>query len=202
MMRRGYTLIEMMVAAAVGIGCLSIMITLFTMTRRMSNAGELSAALSEAAMAMEILHRDLSQAVQKPDPAVGRVVFPLKSGDGFRFIRGERRDGVLAGTLVTYEREKLPSGRLRLVRRIDSRTTHLPGTYSAIRVKEARPTGGPFLRVTLHVLAREIPAGAPVSPSDEAVLTSLVRVAGPEMVQSPLLEFKFMEELKKVELPE
>ena len=199
----GYTLVETLVAAAVGVGCLAIMVTLFTATRKMSNVGDLSAAMGEASIALEILHRDLSQAVQKPVPTVDRIVFPSKANDGFRFILGERRDdGVLTGRLVQYRREQLASGKFKLVRQIDAQVDRLPGTFSAIKVGTFKATGGPFLRVTLHVVARDGPAGAPVQGSDEAVLTTLVRVAGPEMIQSGLLEFKFMEALKSIEIPE
>ena len=198
-----YTLVETLVSVAVGLACLAIMITLFTATRRMTNVGDLSSALSQASIAMEILHRDLSQAVQKPVPTVDRIVFPLKTNDGFRFIRGERRDdGTLTGKLVSYQRERTSAGNFRLVRRIDAQEDRLPGTFSAIKVGTFKATGGPFLRVTLHVVARDVTSSSPAQGSDEAVLTTLVRVAGPEMIQSGLLEFKFMEALKSIDIPD
>lgn len=195
-----YTLVEALVATVVGLAVLTAVISLFVATRRMSNAGDLSSAMAEAAMAMETLHRDLIQAVQKPDPGIDRIVFV--SREAAQFIRGERRaDGVLVGQLVVYRREPAAApGHFRLIRRLGAVESRLPGTYSSAAFASFSGTGGPFVRVTLHAVARDVETGQPRQGSDEAVLTSLIRVAGPEMIESPLHRVKAMDELEKVEL--
>jgi Tfp pilus assembly protein PilE len=202
-MRRGYTLFEMMISAAVGTAVLFAMFTVFTATRRMSNVGELGAALSEASIAMEMIHRDLTQAVQKPDPSIESVVQMAKDAPALQFIRGEPApNNGLTGTVIVYRREKLPTGRFRILRQEGGGpASPLPGTYSAVRVDTFAGAGGPFIRLTLHVVAREAAPAGPAGGADEAVLTTLIRVPSPEMLNSGLLRFKFLDELQKVNLP-
>lgn len=201
-MRRGYTLLEMMVGAALGTAVLYGMFTIFTATRRMSNVGELGAALAEASIAMETIHRDLTQAVQKPDPSVDHVVQMAKDAPALQFIRAEPApNNGITGTPVVYRREKLPTGNFQLMRQEGpGAESPLPGTYSAIRVDTFTGAGGPFIRLTLHVVARDVVATGPAGGVDEAVLTTLIRVASPEMLNSGLLRFKFLDGLKSVNL--
>lgn len=198
-MRRGYTLIEIAVASLVGVAVMAGVIGMFGATRRMSNAGELSGAMAEASMAMEVIHRDLIQAVQKPGKDHDRIVYVSK--EAAQFLRGERRaDGVLTGQLVVYRRQPLGNGYFKMIRKIGAAEGPLPGTYAHAVFESFKGTGGPFVRVTLHVAARNAAPAGPAQGSDEATLTSLMRVAGPEMLESDLYRWKFMDELKKVEL--
>lgn len=198
-MRRGYTLIEIAVASLVGVAVMAGVIGMFGATRRMTNAGELSGAMAEASMAMEVIHRDLIQAVQKPGKDHDRIVYVSK--EAAQFIRGERRaDGVLTGQLVVYRRQPLGNGYFKMIRKIGAAEGPLPGTYAHAVFESFKGTGGPFVRVTLHVAARNAAPTGPAQGSDEATLTSLMRVAGPEMLESELYRWKFMDELKKVEL--
>ena len=199
--RRGYTLVEIVVAATVGLAVLGAALAMFLSTRRMSNAGDLASALADAAIAMETIHRDLIQAVQKPAPDIHKVVFLNKDRDAMQFIRGEQRaDGVLVGQLCVYHKEASGGGHFRLVRRLGTDESRLPGTYASILFAQGTPTGGPFVRVTLHALARDAETGVARQGSEEAVLTSLLREAGPEMIESPLHRVKSMDELAKVDL--
>ena len=207
-MKRGYTLVEALVATAIACLVIGGAIGLFVATRRMSNAGDLSSAMADAAMAMETIHRDLIQAVQKPDPAIDRIVYISKTKEAWQFIRGEKTaDGKLTGQVVVYRKQPTGvAGHFRILRRLGSAEGKLPGVYSefscySFGADPARPvSGGPFLRVTLRAVARNADTGQPKQSSDEALLTSLVRVAGPEMIETPLRSVKAMEELKKVEL--
>jgi type II secretory pathway pseudopilin PulG len=200
-MRRGYTLMEALVAAVIGVVILSAITGIFITTRRMTQSGDLASALSSAAVAMEMLNRDLHHAVQKPDPATERIVVIDKEAGTFRFIRGGQTPaGVLTGEVVTYRREKTAGGHFRLVRTTASSASPLPGVYSDVDVRTFKAVGGPFVRVTLHVVARDAANSDPAKGADEAVLTSLIRVAPPEMIHSGMLRFKFMDELRKVEL--
>ena len=200
MTRRGYTLIEVLVAASIALAVIAAAVGLLTATRKMSNVGDFGSALAEGSIALEILHRDLSCAVQKPDPSVAGVVQVVANPPGLQFILARFDDAGLSGTRVVYRREKLPTGHFRITRQEGTREpSPLPGTYAKINVETFEGAGGPFIRVTLHVLARDA-TGGPTSGIDEAVLTSLIRVAGPEMLNSPSLRFKFMDGLKSVDL--
>lgn len=200
--RAGFTLMEAVIATVIGALVLGAGVVILQATRRMSKAGDLSSALAEAAMAMEYIHRDLMQAVQKPDPAVDRVVFVSK--EAVQFVRGIRGpEGALLGERVVYRRDTTGTNRFRLLRQsgVDAEAP-LPGAYSAVKFSSFKGTGGPFVRVTLHVIASAVPQGTPATGSDEAVLTSLVRVAGPEMLSAPFFKWTFMDDLNSVELLE
>jgi len=199
--RRAYTLVEVLVAIAVGLTVLAAAVALLGVVRRMTDVGDFSAALAEGAVAMEILHRDLSCAVQKPDPAMPDVVQLADGQPALQFILGALDGtGALTGTRVVYRREPLPSGNFRLLRVVgDGPPEPLPGVYSHIACDEHDGAGGPFLRITLHVVARDVATGKP-GGKDEAVLTSLFRVKGPEMLHSGLVRFPFLDGLKSVEL--
>ena len=202
MARRGYTLIEVLVAAAVGCAVLAATIQMLTSVRRMSNVGDFSAALAEGSLALEILHRDLSCAVQKPDPAITEVVQVSKDQPAMQFLLAKTdANGALTGTRIVYRREQLASGNFRLLRQEGtSAAIPIPGAFSKVRVETFNGAGGPFIRVTLHVVTRDVAPGSTAGGLDEAVLTSLIRVAGPEMLNSGIVRFKFMDGLKSVEL--
>lgn len=199
-MNRGYTLMEALVAAVIGVVILSAITGIFITTRRMSQSGDLASALSSASVALEMLNRDLNHAVQKPDPAAERIVVIDKDAGTFRFIRGlQDPAGKLIGEVVTYRREKTAGGHFRLLRESAGASSALPGVYSDIDVRTFKAVGGPFVRITLHTVARDVASSDPARGTDEAVLTSLIRVAPPEMIHSGMLRFKFMDELRKVD---
>lgn len=202
-MRRGYTLLEVVVAAALGLSALAVAFTLFISTRRMSGAGDLGKAMADASIAMEYIHRDLLQAVQKPGQ--DQLVFVSPETSAAHFLTAEiRPDGTLTARPVVYRRE--PAGPFfRLIRREADRESPLPGTYAHVGFKTLvigdDPTnvrGRTYVRVTLH--ARANADSTATSGSDEAVLTSLVRVAGPELLNMPTLHWRFLEALSAVEL--
>lgn len=198
-MRRGYTVAEALVALSIALVALALMLGIFSATRRMTQSGDLAAALAEAAIALQILHRDLAQAVQKPGAPDARIVYLAR--DVARFVRGEPGpEGSVRGKLVTYRREKTAAGYFRIVRNVGGEESPLPGTYSAARFQMLPGTGGPFVRVTLHVVARDAKPAGPAKGSDEAVLTTLVRVAGPEMLGAPGMLWPFLEELKAIRI--
>lgn len=204
-MRRGYTLLEILVAATLGLAALGAAFALFLGTNRMSGAGDLGKAMADAAIAMEYIHRDLIQAVAKPGQEQVVVVSPETATA--QFLVGERApDGSLTAHPVLYRREAAGAGAFRLVRRARDRESALPGSYAHVGFTTlvmgddpAAARGRVFVRVTLHARARAS-TGAPASGADEAVLTSLVRVAGPELLDAPTLRWTILEGLKSVEL--
>jgi prepilin-type N-terminal cleavage/methylation domain-containing protein len=203
--RRGYTLLEVLVAAALGLSALAVAFALFVSTRRMSGAGDLGKAMADASIAMEYIHRDLIQAVQKPGE--DQLVFVAPETAAAQFLVAElRADGSLTARPVLYRREPAGPSAFRLVRRDAGRESALPGTYSHVGFKTLvvgeDPSvirGRTFVRVTLHARARP-ESGAAATGSDEAVLTSLVRVAGPEMLNMPTMRWRFLDALRSVEL--
>lgn len=201
-MRRGFTLVEALISAVVACSVIGMAVALFTATRRMSNAGDLSSALAEATVAMELLHRDLIQAVQKPDPTITDMLFISPTSKKFWFLRGEPdSSGNLTAELVVYQRVQTPGGHFRLQRQAGGGALSLlPGTYSAMGIETQDGTGGTFARITLHVVARDAAAGAPTG-SDETVVTELMRMAPPEMLRSGMLRFRFMDQLKSIDVP-
>lgn len=200
MRRHAFTLIEAIVAAALGALVLGAMLSMFYASRRMTDIGDLAHALAEASIAMEQMHRDLTQAVKHPDPAVKAVVLISTEGAA-QFIHAARdANGQIAGKLVVYRREKTAQGNWRLLRKVGDVEAPLPGTYAAVRMFYYEVGSTPFVRVTLHVVARDQAQVRPAGGADEAVLTSLVHVTGPEMLDTPFFDWKPIEGLKSVEM--
>ena len=199
MTRRGFTLMEALIAAAIGSLVLGAMVSMFYASRKMTDVGDLASALAEASIAMEHIHRDLTQAVQKPDPAITEPILISKEGAAqfVHAVKGE--NGKLEGKLVVYRREKLATGNYRLMRKFGDAESPLPGVYSRIGLAYYKRGGGPFVRVTLHVVARDRKVDAP-GGADEAVLTSLVHVDAPEMLESPFFDWSCLDGLKSVEM--
>lgn len=198
-MRRAFTLIEALVAAALGTLVLGAMLSMFYASRRMTDVGDLAAALAEAAIAMEQIHRDLTQAVVKPDEDNVDVIRVSAQGAA-QFVHAVKgAGGRLEGKLVVYRREKTAQGNFRLSRRAGDVKAHLPGVYSRIGLSYIKRVGGPFVRVTLHVVARDRKVDAP-GGADEAVLTSLVHVDAPEMLETPFFDWSCLDGLKSVEM--
>lgn len=203
-MRRGYTLLEITVAAALGLSALAVAFSLFISTRRMSGAGDLGKAMADASVAMEYIHRDLTQIVQKPGQ--DQLVFVAPETAAAQFLTAEiRPDGSLTAHPILYRREPAGPSFFRLIRREADHESPLPGTYSHIGFKTlvigddaSNVRGRTFVRVTLH--ARANPDATATSGSDEAVLTSLVRVAGPELLNMPTMHWRFLDALNSVEL--
>lgn len=200
-MRRGYTLLEVLVASALGLGVLATAFAMFVSTNRMSGAGDLGKAMADASIAMEYIHRDLIQAVQRPGNE--QIVRVSPETAAAQLLVAERdAEGALKAHLVVYRREG--SGTFRLIRRERDRETPLPGTYAHVGFTTlvmgddpASARGRVFVRVTLHARAR--PEGGAPTGSDEAVLTSLVRVAGPEMLNAPTLRWDWMDGVKSAD---
>lgn len=107
-------------------------------------------------------------------------------------------DDALTGRLIVYHRVKTAAGNWKLMRRKDGKDEPLPGAYSRVRFDLVNATGGPFVRVTLHVLARDLAAVGDRGASEEAVLTSLVRAAPAEMLGSPLFDWTFLDGITSV----
>lgn len=198
-MRPAFTLIEALVAVALGTLVLGAMLSMFYASRRMTDVGDLAAALAEAAIAMEQIHRDLTQAVVKPDEDTVDVIRVSTQGAA-QFVHALRGpDGRLEGKLVVYRREKTAQGNFRLLRKAGDVQAPLPGVYSRIGLSYIKRVGGPFVRVTLHVVARDRKVDAPAG-SDEALLTSLVHVDAPEMLETPFFDWSCLDGLKNVEM--
>lgn len=200
-LRSATTLIEVLVALMVGLGALGAIFTIFFSVRKMEHAGDLSGSLQEAALAMAIIHKDLTQAVQKPAPGVTSAVRP--TADGFQLIRGVLKpDGSIQGLQVQYRKVFTPQGNYRMERKVKTALSSLPGLYRSVEFIGLNGAGGPFVRVTLHLAVHDTAAG-PGGPkgSEEAVVSSLVRIQGPEMVGSTSFPFSFMSALMGLGFP-
>jgi hypothetical protein len=201
MTRKAHTLIETLVAAVLGLSVFFMAFALFRATRTMSTAGDLSSAMAQATLAMEHLHRDLIRAVPSPDQKSHDIIHVFPKTNRFAFIRADiDPQGTLVGQLVVYEREKTPGGHFRLVRQAGGKKAALPGTYSRVDLATLDDSGGPFVRVTLHVVTHDA-ATDPARGSEETVITTLMRVATPEMLRSGMLKFRFLKGLAGVEVP-
>jgi type II secretory pathway pseudopilin PulG len=200
MRRDAFTLIEAVVASAIGALVLGAMFSMFYASRRMTDVGDLAHALAEASIAMEQMHRDLTQAVKHPDPAVKAVVLISQEGAAQFIHSGRDKDGKLTGKLVVYRREKTAQGNWRMMRKLGDVEAPLPGVYSSIRMFYYEVGSTPFVRVTLHVVARDQAQNRPRGGADEALLTSLVHVTGPEMLDTPFFDWKALDGLKSVEM--
>lgn len=200
MRRHAFTLVEAIVATALASLIVGGMLTMFHASRRMTDVGDLSAALSDAAIAMERIHRDLSQAVQKPDPDVKSPVIPSKTEPALQFIHAVLTpEGKLEGKLVVYRRESTPGGNFRLIRRFGTEEAPLPGVYSRIGFDGFNAAGGPWVRVTLHAVAHDVKRDKPVG-SEEAVLSCMVHVDSPEMLGTDYFVWDLLDGIKSVPL--
>lgn len=198
-MRRGATLVEALLATVLALMALSAVLMILFSVRKMESAGDLAGALQEASLAMAVIQEDLSQAVQKPDPSVDTAVQVSKKS--VQLLRGVLKDdGSIDAKRVVYEKEATAGGNFRLLRKYDSERGFLPGVYRSLRFDQLEGAGGPFVRVTLHLAVTDssIPVGQSASGLQEAVLTSLVRIQGPEMVGSRAFGWSFMSLLKLI----
>lgn len=197
-MRRGVTFVEALVSLLLATVAMGMMFSLYSSTVRMGHAGDLAGAMQEAAIALQILQRDLTQAVQKPDPSVDCAVQIKKNG--FQLLRAEfQPSGSINGKLVVYRKEPTPNGNFRIKRTFDGVDSRLPGLYRAIKFVELQGAGGPFVRITLRVATHDIAAkDVEGKASEEAVVSALVRVMGPENVGGTIFEFPFLSLLKNI----
>lgn len=192
-MRHAVTFVEVLVALTLALIALGLVFSLYSSTNRMSHMSDLSAAMQEGAIAMATLQADLTQAVQKPDPLVDSAVLVRKNG--FQMLRAEfLPDGSISGKLVVYRKERTGAGNFRVRRTFDGKDSQLPGLYRDVKFARLGSTAGePYVRVTLRVATHDVPGQAAIGKaSEEAVISSLVRVMGPEMVGSSVFPFSFL----------
>jgi type II secretory pathway pseudopilin PulG len=195
--RAAFTLVEALVATALGCIVLAGILAFTQGARQMAQSGDLAGALQEAALAMLTIERDLLQAVQKPDPKVREVVMVTQKS--VRMIRGRvKADGSIGGQLVVYRKEKTPAGNFRLLREEGGQQRRLPGLFRLAGFETLEGAGGPFVRVTLVVVSHDASPAANPSGSEQAILTSLVRVVGPESIDTEMFDWNFLDELKSV----
>lgn len=197
-MRRGVTFVEALVALLLAVVAFGMMWTLYFSTARMGHMGDLAGAMQEAAIALQILQRDLTQAVQKPDPSVDCAVQIRRNG--FQLLRAEfQPDGRISGKLVVFRREATPNGNFRLKRTFDGQDSRLPGLYRDVKFVQLRGAGGPYIRVTLRVATHDVKAADVAGKaSEEAVVSALVRVMGPEAVGGSVFSFPFLDLLRNI----
>ena len=172
MSRRGTTLVEALVAAALGMLVLFALVCVAQLASHSSRAGAQSAALADAALVLATLERDLMQALPG-----GAARF---QGRTLTLAVARRGPGdTLATERVAYTKVDAGDGLWRLVRTAGGRDAPLPGTYRAIHIAQWSAAGGPYVRVTLAAAARpERLGGRPVPGADDVVLGSLVRMTG------------------------
>ena len=194
------TLVEALLAALLGCVVTAILIGLMVGLAKMGQASELSNALQEAGLAMATIQDDLGQAVQKADPSVPFAV--IVKPDRFQLIRAAfQPDGSVTDKLVTYHAVGTPGGNFRLTRTCEGSDRGIPGTFRGVTFGQYEATGGPFVRVTLRVAAVDTAGGdAAAKGSQEAVLSAIVRVMGPEGVDSSLSSWPNLSALKAIEL--
>lgn len=192
MTRRGTTLVEILIAFAIATVLLGAATAVLNMLQRMAGAGDLSAAMQQAGLALTAIERDLREAVTPPAVRGEPVVV---SRDRVQLIRGELGpDGALVGRLVVYERERGPGDfGWRLRRSSNGSSELLPGWFEAVDVVSLAGAGGPFVRVTLTVSSNPRAPGAA-----QAVISSLVRVPRPDLVPSELVTAPYAAPLESV----
>jgi hypothetical protein len=196
--RAGFTLVEAIVALGIGLVAIVAILMIFFSIGKMSHVSDLSGALQDAALAMAIIQKDLTQAAQKPDPKAEGTVVVLPQA--FQLLRAQLRpDGSVDGKLVVYQKEPTSGKHFRLRRAFGRERSLLPGVFRSVRFQQLEGAGGPFVRVTLRVSTHDAAEGArPPKASEEAVLSSLVRVMGPEMAGSKSFTWSFMSLLKLI----
>jgi hypothetical protein len=188
---------EAVLALALGLLVLGAIVTISQAIRKMSHMGDLAGTLQEAAIAMAYMEKDLTQAVQKPDPKFDSPV--ILGADRFQLLRAvPKPDGSIGGQLVVYRVVASTGGNFRLRRQFVKDEQNIPGLFRAVRFAQLRGPGGPFVRVTLRMMSHDT-AESTGKGSEEAVLTGLVRVMGPEMVSSRALSFGFMGSLNAID---
>lgn len=187
--RDAFTMAEATVALGIGLLVIGAILMVFVSIGKMTRSSGLSGAMQEAALAMAIVQKDLMQAVQKPDPKADSPVLTLPTS--FQMIRGTLRpDGSITGERIVYRKEPAtPPYRLR--RQVGEQSALLPGVFKDLRFAEVEGKGGPFVRVLMRLEVNE-------GGKQECLLSSLVRVSGPEYIQSPVFNFKFMFPLIKI----
>lgn len=192
MTRRGTTLVELLVAFAIATMLLGAATGVLNLLQRMAGAGDLSGAMQQAGLALAVVERDLREAVTRPAARSEPVVV---SRDSVQLIRGElAQGGVFAGRLVVYEKERGPGGAGWRLRRSSSGSSELlPGWYEGVDIVLLAGSGGPFVRVTFTVSSNpRVPGSA------QAVVSSLARVARPDLVPSELVTAPFAGPLEAV----
>jgi hypothetical protein len=189
---------EVLLAAGIGALVLGGMITIFGAIRKMAGVGELAGTLQEASLALAYIEKDLTQAVQKPDPAVDSPVVVAK--DHFQMLRAEfEPDGTIKGKLVVYQVIGTDGGNFRLKRRFGSQESPIPGIFRRVQFASFDGPGGPFVRVTLVMAVTDTANPTAGKGFEEAVLSGLVRVMGPEMIGSQAYGFDLMQSLKGID---
>lgn len=191
--RHAFTLIEAVLVVAIAALLIATMMTVYSSTNKMAHYGDLASALQEGSLALAMIQDDLSQAVQKPDKNVAGAVIVLPNS--FQLLRAKLQPGgAIAGELVVYKKIANPAGGFRLKRQVGSNKAFVPGVFNDVQFAQFDGDGGPFVRMTLKVSAHQTdtPAGQEKQGSDEAVLTTLIRVQGPEMVGGGGFSWSFM----------
>lgn len=169
-------MVEAIIAVAVGTIALGGMIVVWLSVGKMSQAGDVSAGLQEAGLAIATIHEDLSQAL--PD-STGQVLREGAGGGAWKVRRSSlANDGGVSVEEITYAREPAGDKAFRLVRTEAGHARALRGTYTAASFRELDAAGGPFVRVSLTV--------------EGTLVTTLVRVARPELSTSKLLDWGFV----------
>lgn len=182
--RGGATMAEALVAVGIGFLVIGGSLMVFLSLRKMGQSSELSGALQEAALAMTIVQRDLVQAVHRPDPTATSPVMVLPKS--FQLIRGVLKpDGTIEGDRIVYRKEPVGKETYRLRRDVGGKTSLVPGVFREVQFAECKGDGGPFVRVTMRVEVHE-------GSKQECMLSSLVRVCGPENIRSEAFSWKFM----------
>ena len=121
--------------------------------------------------------------------------------DSFQLLRAKLQPGgAISGELVVYKKIANPGGGFRLKRQVGSTKSFIPGVFNDVKFAQFEGDGGPFVRMTLKVSAHpsDSPPGEQKRGSDEAVLTTLVRVQGPEMVGGGGFSWSFMSALLSI----
>lgn len=199
--RNGATLMEAIVAAAIALLILGAMTDLFLSIRRMSHSGDLSATLAEASLAMAQMHRDLSLAVSRPGQDSNSPV--LVGRTSFQLLQNQLDPGgAVSAKVVMYRVVPTGTGNFRLQRTSAGEQRMLPGIYRSVEFVSLRASGGPFVRITLRLSVHDTASVTPGTGSEEALVTALVRVAGPELVSSDFLSWDFLDGLKSLQFGE
>lgn len=195
----GTSLIEGLLAVVLGCMVLGVLMALSSSTNKMAAASDISAAMQEGAIALHTIQRDVMQAVPRPDPDKPDAV--QTNPNDFQLLRGAfKPDGAVDGQLVVYRKQSTPGRNFRLTRRVASGKEQLvPGLFRSVTFAQLDGAGGPFVRITLRLAAHDAPPKpGPPKASEEAVLSALVRIMGPELGGSPQFSWKFLDLLKLI----
>jgi type II secretory pathway pseudopilin PulG len=193
---KGATLVEALVALAIGLVVMGGAVSLLVSTSRFSRAGELAGALQEAALAIANIERDAVSALPTAD---GKPAIRVTANEVRMAIGAFAADGTVTATLVRYTAEPQPSGGFRISRTAKGRGGQFPALLDRYRFELLGGPGGPFLRVTLRVTGHAAPAGGskPAGP-DPAVLATLVRLAAVELPGTKLNAMTFLDPVAAV----